>query len=205
MGSSVSLSGDIAFVGAPGCCFNRGATYVFKNENGVGREKAKLKPKDQYDGNESGDAIVNSSDMVLIGSPGWLDATGKAYTFQETANRWEQQADLKPGFFDSDAFNRFGHSVALSGDFALIGAPHWGKKEPGVAFLFKRTDTGWEEQLKLTASDEIDGNTFGWSVGLNGQYAFVGAPGYSSPTNKIGAVYIYDFYGFSRLVFRQPR
>ncbi len=193
LGYSVWLSGDVALVGAPGCCVGRnGATYVFEHVNGAWQEQAKLEASDGVEAGWFGGAIAGSNDLVIIGSEGWAGNRGKAYIFQQTQNGWEQQGDMKPGFFDHDALDQFGTAVALSGDFALVGASHFPKDEPGAAFLFKRTDTGWEEQLKLTASDEVNGNTFGWSVAFNGKYAIIGAPGYSTSPNKTGAVYIYD-------------
>ncbi|RMD62641.1 T9SS C-terminal target domain-containing protein, partial [Candidatus Parcubacteria bacterium] len=193
LGSSVWFSGDLALVGAPGCCRISGVTYVFKEVNGVWQEQAKLKAGDEQGGNLFGTAIAGSQDVALIGSEGWTSLRGKVYVFQETESGWVQQADLKLDLVPSNDRARFGQTVTLSGDFALIGATHWGPQlAPGEAYLFKRMDTAWEEQLKLTASDGFNGDTFGWSVGLTGQYAVIGAPGYTPPTDNTGAVYIYD-------------
>lgn len=55
-----------------------------------------------------------------IGEQEFLNA-GRAIVFNFTAPSWVQVDELRP--FDADADDRFGQSVALDGDFAVIGAP----------------------------------------------------------------------------------
>lgn len=191
LGRSVWLSDVEAFVGAP----STGETYVFRREGNVWQEQAKLTPSDGSRGNIFGDAVDVAGDRALIGSPGWSDGKGKAYVFARTQSGWIEQADILASTGDSEAGDRFGEAVALSGDYALLGASHRnkppGEEEPGAAYLFMRTETGWEEQLKLTPSDAKAGDTFGWSVRFSGPYAVIGAPAIETGASG-GAVYIYD-------------
>ncbi|RMD94731.1 MAG: T9SS C-terminal target domain-containing protein [Calditrichaeota bacterium] len=194
LGSSVWLSDGLALVGAPSCCFTGGAVYVFKNNNGVWQEQAKFKPSDDSGGNLFGSAISGSNDIFLIGSEGWGQLTGKAYVFQSTANGIEQVTAFSLNYPAGKSGNRLGQSVALWGDYALIGASHWGPNanEPGEAFLLQRTQSGWEQKQKLSASDKFDGNNFGWSAALTDQYVIIGAPANQPFLDEDGAVYIYD-------------
>ena len=70
--------------------------------------------------------------------------------------------------------DRFGWSVALSGDTALIGAPYDDDDgtDSGAVYVFTRMGTRWFRQAKLTASAA---DSFGFSVALDGDTALIGA------------------------------
>jgi hypothetical protein len=95
------------------------------------------------------------------------------------------------------AFNMLGYSAAVSGDTAILGAP--GDVPSGVdtgedkAYIFYRNQGGsnaWQQVKELTPGISID-NQFGFSVGIDGDIAVVGAPSYSDTTQNAGAVYVY--------------
>ena len=97
---------------------------------------------------------------------------------------------------DSDYF---GHSVALDGDTAVIGA--WtsddsGTTSTGAAHVFNRVGGIWTEQAKLLASDKAVGDFFGYSVALEGDTAVIGALYEDdSGTDGNGAVYVFTRAG----------
>ncbi|MHC4976703.1 MAG: FG-GAP repeat protein, partial [Planctomycetota bacterium] len=66
---------------------------------------------------------------------------------------------------------RFGVSVSLDGDTAIVGATG-----AGSAYVFTRSGTTWSEQAKLTSSAPQPFGAFGNSVSLDGDTAIVGAP-----------------------------
>src|SRR6266508_3861618 len=81
---------------------------------------------------------------------------------------------------DGRALDRFGVSVAVSGDTAVVGA--WGDEPPagdqnGSAYVFARSGTTWSQQTKLTASDGAAYDYFGYFVDVRGDTAVVGAHG----------------------------
>lgn len=57
--------------------------------------------------------------------PGMLDNSatnsGAAYVFVRNGTNWTYQAYLKPP--NPDAFDYFGHSIAISGNNIVVGAP----------------------------------------------------------------------------------
>ena len=67
---------------------------------------------------------------------------------------------------DAETGDRFGWSVAVDGDLAIVGA-RWedtGGANAGAAYLFRRDIGGadnWGEIKKLTASDAAAGDQFG--------------------------------------------
>jgi hypothetical protein len=87
-----------------------------------------------------------------------------------------------PGDDDS-----FGIDVAIDGDYALVGSAgeDGDGTNRGAAYLFLRSQGGldkWGEVKKLVAGDTGDGDVFGISVAISGDYVAVGAP----PTFFIG-------------------
>ena len=79
---------------------------------------------------------------------------------------------------DGSASERFGISVAVSGNTAVVGAPHEGSPIPtehGAAYVFTRTGETWIQQAKLTAADGSEGDRLGFSVAVSGDTVVVGA------------------------------
>ena len=89
----------------------------------------------------------------------------------------------------------YGRSVAIDGDFAVVGAPG-DSREAGAAYVLRTTDGGatYVELAKLMASDGTYDHRFGWSVAIDGDTVVVGAPGTVSQTTTEdipGAAYVY--------------
>ena len=73
------------------------------------------------------------------------------------------------------AGNRFGVSVAVDGDTAVVGAPDEGDYSKGAAYVLTRQAGAWSQVAKLTASDRTAYDWFGWSVAVEGDTVVVGA------------------------------
>jgi hypothetical protein len=72
----------------------------------------------------------------------------------------------------------FGHSVDISGDVAIVGAPQatlGGNARQGAAYVFRLELGGWVEEAMLTASDGTEEDFFGWAVAVEGDVAIVAA------------------------------
>ncbi|MEO6718805.1 MAG: FG-GAP repeat protein [Ferruginibacter sp.] len=101
---------------------------------------------------------------------------------------------------DGTAGDKFGVSVSISGDYAIIGAFNEDiatKADQGAAYIFIRQDGGWSQQSKLIASDGAAGDNFGNSVSISGDYAIVGAPKGAGAWFLQGAAYIFVRNGTS--------
>ena len=71
------------------------------------------------------------------------------------------------------AYDSFGHSIAVSGNTAIVGAFNrtvGGQEQAGAAYVFTRSGTTWTQQAKLTASDPALQDWFGYSVALFGDH-----------------------------------
>ena len=196
-GTSVALEGDVAVIGAPGD--GAGAAYVFGWVDGVGWvERHKLAPSGPTSG-DFGHAVAISLPRILVGAPREdnpvLDE-GAAYVFvQGLFGIFVEEDRLTPAVPWPDA--RFGESLDLDGDSALIGAPNHSELlfEAGAAYRFTRTSgSGWAEAQRLLPSDPNINAGFGQSVDLlAGKRAVIGAPQHLGPTSSFGdgAAYVF--------------
>ena len=139
-----------------------------------------------------------SGNTALVGANGEdggpgdpvLDA-GAAYVFARDeggADTWGEVKKLTAS--DAHPNARFGCSVAISDDTAIVGA--WGQNtHAGAAYVFARDEGGmddWGEVKKLTASDAQAFDFFS-IVAVSGATAIVGAwRGVLLPT---GAAYVF--------------
>ena len=94
--------------------------------------------------------------------------------------------------------DRFGRSVAISGDLAVVGAylddPN-GITNAGSAFVYERTgDTSWVQVAQLNGDLNADDaqSYFGWSVAIDGDTIAVGAQFDRDNGFRSGAVYVFD-------------
>ncbi|MCU0776062.1 MAG: choice-of-anchor D domain-containing protein, partial [Akkermansiaceae bacterium] len=97
--------------------------------------------------------------------------------------------------------DRFGISVSVDGDSALVGA-ELDTTSPGLytgsAYVFVRSGTMWFQQAKLTAVDGASNDSFGRSVCLHGDTALVGAYYDSTAAGSAaGSAYVFTRSGIS--------
>jgi len=196
-GFSVSISGDFALVGADqedyNAISNAGSAYVFQYETS-GADK--LLASDGETGDNFGKSVSLSGDYAIVGAhnedSGGLNA-GAAYIIHRTdTNTWDEGTKVVAP--DAEANDLFGYSVAISGDYAIVGAygEDTGGDGSGSVYFFHRTDTNtWDAGTKLVAPDAETGDRFGYSVALSGDYAIVGAYSESAGGSSAGAAYIF--------------
>ena len=210
-GYSVAVNGDTAVVGAwleDGGGTSAGAAYVFQRDQGGpnnwGQVK-KLTASDAQANDEFGFSVAVNGDTAVVGAPfedaagGCCDDFGAAYVFQRdqgSADNWGQVKKLTASGAQPGA--EFGHSVAVSGDDAVVGAylERVGLiSDAGTAYVFGRDQGGadnWGEVKKLTASDVQAGDNFGYSVAVSGDTTVVGARHEDAGGNTAGAAYVFE-------------
>ena len=108
-----------------------------------------------------------------------------------------------PAVVHSDAF---GHTVALSGNHVLVGAPKANRVGPdgdkvlqaGTFYAFVRNKDNWEPQRgeKFNPKDVAKvSDHFGASASMSGNTAVIGAPGRDDAGENSGAAYIFVLSG----------
>ena len=197
-GYSVAISGDYAVVGAYGdddAGYDSGSAYIFWYNGTAWTEQAKITASDGAAHDDFGTSVAISADYAVVGA--WEDddagsGSGSAYIFKRYGTEWTEQAKITAS--DSAAGDYFGRSVAISCDYAVVGAclDDGAGLNSGSAYIFKRYGTEWTEQAKITASDSAAGDWFGKSVAISGDYAVVGAYGDDDAGSGSGSAYIYD-------------
>ncbi len=118
---------------------------------------------------------------------------GIAYIFARGANGdWSLEAELDPP--NHVRGNKFGFSVSIDGDTAVVGAPDDDDQaiDAGAVYVFERTADGrWRQQAKLYPSDGHDGDHFGYALAVNRGLLLVGAPDDDQLAADAGAVYVF--------------
>jgi len=153
---------------------------VARDEPPCWREQEKLLASDGVSNAGFGHSVSVSGDYAIVGAYGDDDNgtySGSAYIFKWDGTSWIEQQKLLAS--DGAAHDHFGHSVFVSGDYAIVGAVFDDDDDNGTnsgsVYIFKRDGTVWSEQVKLIASDGADGDFFGYSISICGDYAIVGA------------------------------
>ncbi|CAD7846986.1 MAG: hypothetical protein [Olavius algarvensis Delta 4 endosymbiont] len=98
---------------------------------------------------------------------------------------------------DAASDDRFGYSVSISGDTAVVGA--YGDDDAGSgsgsAYVFRYDGTAWVQEAKLTADDAETGDQFGWSVSISGGKVLVGARFDDDAASGSGSAYVFRYEG----------
>ncbi|MFI4968861.1 MAG: FG-GAP repeat protein [Lysobacterales bacterium] len=191
-GYSIAFDGATAVIGAYANNGYQGAAYVFGETNGTWSQSQKLVASDGASNTYFGYATALSGSTLLVGSwganPGGNDTQGAAYIFTESGGTWTQTQELVSD--DGAPGDKFGHSVALQGTTALIGAD--GNGNQGSVYAFGATDGVFVQSQKFVASDGGPGDQFGLPVTLDGNTALVGSWLWFSPESTMpGSAYFF--------------
>ncbi|MEZ4223245.1 MAG: hypothetical protein R3B13_20035 [Polyangiaceae bacterium] len=161
------------------------------------QHETKLQAADSASSSELGFSISLSGERALIGA--WEDgasaiAAGAAYVFERSASgSWVERAKLVAD--DATSYVRFGVSVSLDGDSALVGAfeDDTVATSAGAAYVFARDASGaWSQRQKLTASDGAEVDELGVAVSIRGDTALVGTRGKDDLGTDAGAAYVFE-------------
>lgn len=137
-----------------------------------------------------GFSVSIDGDYILVGVPfddiGTYSDAGSAYLFKKDINGNINQIDkLKPSTSKQEEY--FGYSVAIDGNMIVVGAPE-SSNSSGDIYIFHLDGNDSvvfpPQQLDL-GSSASNGDGFGTSVDISGNYIVVGAPGKAS-------VYLYE-------------
>ena len=187
-----------------------GAVYVFTRTAGAWKQQAYVKASNTDAGDQFGFSVALNADGDTLAVGALYEASaatgidgdradnaatnsGAAYVFTRAADAWKQQAYVKAS--NTDAEDRFGWLVALSGDgdTLAVGALFEDSAASGVgggqadntatnsgaAYVFTRAAGIWKQQAYVKASNTGGSDWFGQSLALSGD----------GDTLAVGAVY----------------
>ena len=184
-GYSVAIAGSTAVVGAPSGNSGTGAAYVFLRSGTTWSQQTELTASGGAAGDQFGSSVAITGSTAVVGAPSGNSGTGAAYVFLRSGTAWSQQAELTAS--DGRFGDQFGHSVAISGFTAFVGAPAANSND-GEAYPFVRSGAAWYQMTALTDSNGTGFDGFGASVAIVGSTAVVGAPNDNFAT---GAAYVF--------------
>jgi uncharacterized protein (DUF2345 family) len=129
-GSSVSVDGDTAIIGASGNETDKGAAYVFTRTSGVWTQQPKLTAPDGSEVDWFGSSVSMDGDTVVVGAYNNDNSKGAAYVFTRTSGVWTKLTAT-----DGVADDYFGYSVAVDGNTVVVGA-YGDDSAKGSAYVF---------------------------------------------------------------------
>ena len=226
-GIAIAASGDTLVVGAwnedssatgvggnqaDNTVADSGAVYVFVRSGIIWSQQAYIKASNTQAGDWFGGALAIDGDTLVVGAIGEdsnatgvggneannsASLSGAAYVFTRTGTVWSQQAYLKAS--NTGSGDRFGASVAISGDTIVVGAFNEDSNATGIngdqannsasnsgaAYVFTRNGFLWTQQAYLKASNTGTSDTFGDAVAISGDTIVVGADGEDSNATGI--------------------
>ncbi|MCP3903539.1 MAG: hypothetical protein GY715_07865 [Planctomycetes bacterium] len=196
-GRAVATAGSVCVIGAHAnddAGPASGSAYVFSFDGDKWTQSVKLTASDAAGGDEFGTAVAMDGEWILVGARKDDDVganSGSAYLFRHGVDGWSEYGKvLAP---DGENNDRFGSSVAISGDTLMVGAKgdddHGSSS--GAIHVFQRTDDAWLHVQKLTASDGSAGDFFGRAAAMTAGYAVFGAYGNDDGGNNAGAAYVF--------------
>ena len=180
-----------------------GAVYVFRRNGTTWDQEAYLKASNTGAGDEFGASLALWQDTLAVGAPEEASSatvvngnqadenapeSGAVYVFRRSGTTWDQEAYLKAS--NTEAYDEFGVSVALSGNLLAVGAfledsiatgvgGNQGDRsaiDAGAVYIFRRTGTAWDQEAYVKPSNTGEYDTFGFRVALWEDTLAVGAP-----------------------------
>lgn len=184
-GSSVDIVGSSVIVGAAGR--SRTAVYDLNQGDYTAWSVKVTGLADSICLAHLGSSVAIAGTTAVLGAPDYGNR-GAIFVYKQIPNAdpsldpvWELQTQIDaPGFQTGDDF---GASVAINGDYLIVGAP--GRNgDQGGAYIFHRLNGQWTLQKELNGN--VAGERSGMSVDIGAEYAVAGAPGGTNPS-----VYLY--------------
>jgi hypothetical protein len=194
---SLALSGDtVAFGGA-------GDVHVYRRSGASWQHEANL-ASSCASGDAFGASVALSGETLAIGAPyedsaatgvngnpsgDGVPDSGAVYVYRRSGVSWLQEAYIKAS--NTGATDRFGRSVALSGELLAVGASGEDSAATGVngdqadnsimyggaVYVFRRRDAAWQQTAYVKASNTDARDAFGDQVALSGDILAAGAAG----------------------------
>ncbi len=191
-GSSVAVSGTTAIVGANGTDSGSGAAYIYvKSASGwPTRPTTTLSDPVAMAGDVFGFSVAVSVSTLVVGAFGTgHEEAGRAYIYVKGASGWPNKPTTTLVDPMTHGLTNFAISVAVSGKKVVVGSSY-ARSEKGVAYIYVKGASGWPTIPTATLSDPgaTEGDAFGFSVGVSGRTALIGAFGGDADP---GMAYIY--------------
>jgi hypothetical protein len=113
---------------------------------------------------------------------------------RDAARAWQFVTTVQADDAEDGAL--FGSSVALLGQFMMVGAPGVANGS-GAVYVFRREGANWRQLQKILPPQPIPNGEFGHSVATNIGQIIIAEPGDGQISDTPGRVYIYELKGIA--------
>ncbi len=178
-----------------------GAAYVFTNDSEVWSQRAYLRATypDALDWFGHSLALSGDGNTVAVGARGEdgssmgiggnetdnsADSAGAVYVFVQSGDIWSKQAYIKAS--NTEAYDWFGSSVALSADGSTLAVGAENKDSSGAAYMFVRNDGVWSQQAYVKGSNTEAYDRFGSSMALSDDGDTLAVGAYEEDSSAVG-------------------
>lgn len=135
-----------------------------------------------------GGAAALAGDDVFVGMSGENSTNSTVYVYRKAADGSWEQAELLVASDNNGEDDRFGRALAADGNTLVVGATLMSNSTGGAYVFTKNADGNWVETQKLLGEDSGEGESFGRSIALDGDWMVVGAAG---ADDGRGAAYVF--------------
>ena len=200
-GFTVALAQDRAVIGArfdDDLGLESGAAYVFDFDGNDWIETQKLTVMDGEAGDEFGQTVALSENRLLVGATrrdALGDDSGAVYVFDFDGQAWQQTHQLLPS--NGAAFDRFGNSLSLYGNTAVVGAQlsDSDQQDTGSVYIFEFDGAAWLQTQQIAAPHASPILGFGQSVSVADDRLLISAYNDTNQEISSGSAYLYTFDG----------
>jgi hypothetical protein len=184
-----------------------GSAYIFQRGiDGVWTEMQKIVASDREEDDEFGWSVDIDDSTLIVGAHfeghdvdggSYIYHAGSAYIFDlDESGVWNETQKIVASHRSADRYyphgrpdeedlsDLFGGTVAISGDYIIVGAHNhdFGPSGPmtgtrwnaGAAYVFERSDGTWTEVQKLMNHDRFAWDRFGYAVDIDSSTIVVG-------------------------------
>lgn len=189
-GAAISIDGDRMMVGAPGRgLYSLGFVFEFVRSGHTWALTSALVAPGVHNMtyNSFGQTLSLSGDRLVVGATR-LD---RAFAYRRSAGSWQHEATFSPS--NGNASLDFGRAVAVSGDYAFVGAPGGSPPDGRSVHVYYRSAGTWGLVQRISPNGAAD---FGWSLAVDGDRLVVGDPlQYEAPESRTGRIHLYERNG----------
>ncbi len=165
------------------------SVFVFKREEGVWVEEAKISAPKQAHGRLFGRSLAIQGSRLLVGAPGATmhGDSGRAVLYESVDNGlWEMVQCFEP----TSAGAGFGYAVALDGEALVIASP-WGPEHEWLE-IYGLVGGSWQLRDVVKAPSATGPAGFGAAMTLQGGRLAVLAPHASGLTKEGDSISVYN-------------
>lgn len=184
-GSAVSVATDTVAIGSQG-----DLVQVFERTGASWARTGRVTPTTVSSSAslDFGTVVGIDGQHLVVGAPS-TTITGEVYVLERSGN-WATNF-RKMIVSDNATDAAYGSSVSIRDGHVLVGSYQAGSSDAGSAYFFQRRTDGYDEAVKLTATDGSANDWLGFAAAMSATELLVGAAGDDEHGMLSGSAYLW--------------